>query len=219
MELTDWTSRPRPQRTTLAGRVVRLEPYDAARHAADVFAAGREGDVDATWWYLTTPPLVDDESFAAWSERAQASTDPFFYAIVDAATNRAVGRLAFMRIEPAHGVIEIGHVLFGPRLKQTAGATESIHLLARYVFDVLGYRRLEWKCDNLNEPSKRAALRFGFTPEGVFRQHMVIKGRSRDTAWFAMLDHEWPAIRARFQRWLDPSNFDEAGRQRSRLGD
>jgi len=140
-----------------------------------------------------------------------------FFAAVDPATGRAEGRLALMRIDPANGVIEIGHILFGPRLARTRAATEAVFLLTRHIFDDLGYRRFEWKCDDRNEPSKRAALRFGFTPEGVFRQHMVVKGESRDTAWFSMLDREWPARKRIFERWLDPDNFDEAGWQRTPL--
>jgi RimJ/RimL family protein N-acetyltransferase len=162
-------------------------------------------------------PFADRAAFQPWLDKAAASEDPLFFAVVDKATGRAEGRLSLMRFDPAHGVIETGHLLFGPRLGQTRGATEAVYLLARHIFDALGYRRFEWKCNNANEPSKRAAGRFGFAFEGVFRQHMVIKGENRDTAWYSMLDGEWPARRRAFERWLEPSNFDDAGRQRLSL--
>lgn len=145
--------------------------------------------------------------------------DQIYHAVVDVETGRAEGRVSFMRMDPANGVIETGAILFGPRLARSRGATEAIYLQARHVFDDLGYRRLEWKCDAENAPSRRAALRFGFVYEGIFRQHMVIKGRNRDTAWFAMLDHEWPARKAAFEAWLDPANFDAQGRQVRPLAD
>jgi len=146
-----------------------------------------------------------------------AIDDPFFHAVVDARTNKAAGVAALMRIEPQHGSIEVGHVLFSPRLQRTTAATEAIVLMMRRVFDELGYRRFEWKCDNLNAPSHAAAKRFGFKYEGLFRQHMVTKGRNRDTAWYSMLDAEWRALEPEFTRWLDPDNFDTDGRQRTRL--
>jgi RimJ/RimL family protein N-acetyltransferase len=152
-----------------------------------------------------------------WVEAAAAKDDPLFFAVIDDASARVGGRQALMRITPAHGVIEIGHVLWGPAIRRTRAATEALYLAARYVFEELGYRRFEWKCDDRNEPSKAAALRFGFTFEGVFRQHMWTKGESRDTAWFSMLDREWPRRRAAFERWLDPANFDAAGRERAKL--
>ena len=192
------------------GRYVRLEPLDAARHGDDLFAAGPTSD--ALLRYLPERPFPDRAAFQPWLDKAAASEDPLFFAVVDKATGRAEGRLSLMRFDPAHGVIETGHLLFGPRLGQTRGATEAVYLLARHIFDELGYRRFEWKCNNANEPSKRAAARFGFAFEGVFRQHMVIKGENRDTAWYSMLDGEWPARRRAFERWLEPSNFDDAGR-------
>jgi RimJ/RimL family protein N-acetyltransferase len=217
MSLSHWTSRPRPECRTLEGCSIRLEPLDAGRHGDDLFAAGSGPEAERLWRYLWEPPFPDRATFEGWLAMAAASDDPLFFAAVDPATGRAEGRLALMRIDPANGVIEVGHIQFGPRLARTRGATEAIYLLARYVFDDLGYRRFEWKCDDRNEPSKRAALRFGFTPEGVFRQHMIVKGRNRDTAWFSMLDREWPARRHAFERWLDPANFDAAGRQRTPL--
>jgi RimJ/RimL family protein N-acetyltransferase len=161
---------------------------------------------------------MDRESYRGWLERSVASEDPLFFAVIDTATGRAEGRQTLMRITPEHGVIEIGNILWGPRIARTRAATEALFLHARYLFDDLGYRRFEWKCNNQNEPSRRAAARFGFTFEGVFRQHMVTKGENRDTAWFAMLDHEWPGLRAAYERWLDPSNFDSQGLQKQSLG-
>ncbi len=214
-DLAQWTPRPRPERRAHEGRTIRLEPLDAARHGDALFEAGPT--LDALLRYLPERPFPDRASFQPWLDKASASEDPMFFAVVDRATGRAEGRLSLMRMDPAHGVIETGHLLFGPWLGQTRGATEAIYLLARHVFDDLGYRRFEWKCNDRNEPSKRAALRFGFSFEGVFRQHMVIKGENRDTAWYSIVDDEWPARRRAFERWLDPSNFDAGGRQRLSL--
>jgi RimJ/RimL family protein N-acetyltransferase len=217
-DLSSWQPRLPPERRAIAGRYVRLEPLDPARHGDELFEAGSGPDADRLWRYLFDGPYPDRAAFWAWLTRAAATDDPLFFVIRDAGSGRIEGRFAFMRIEPAHGVIETGSILFGPRLARTRAATESIYLQARYVFDDLGYRRFEWKCDNANEASKRAAGRFGFTFEGVFRQHMIVKGRNRDTAWFAMLDREWPARKAAFEGWLSSDNFDEAGRQRTSLG-
>ena len=213
--LSHWTPRPRPERRAHEGRYLRLEPLDA-RHRDELFAAGSGEGAEALWRYLPND-LTDRAAFDPWLDGAATSEDPLFFAAVDRETGRAEGRLSLMRIDPGNGVIETGHLLFGPRLSRTRGATEAIYLLARHVFDDLGYRRFEWKCNDLNEPSKRAALRFGFAFEGVFRQHMVVKGENRDTAWYSILDGEWPARRRAFERWLDPENFDEAGRQRLSL--
>lgn len=215
-DLAGWGPRPRPERRVLEGRDVRLEPLDPARHGDDLFEAGSGPEADALWRYLFEAPFPDRASFQGWLDKAASTDDPLFFAAVDPKTGGAEGRLSFMRIDPSHGVIETGSILFGPRMARTRAATEAIYLQARHAFEDLGYRRFEWKCDNRNEPSKRAALRFGFTFEGVFRQHMVVKGENRDTAWYAMLDHEWPARKAAFERWLDPANFC-AGRQRLRL--
>ncbi|HEX2724631.1 MAG TPA: GNAT family protein [Beijerinckiaceae bacterium] len=214
--LSAWTARPRPERRTHDGRYVRLEPLDAARHGDELFAAGAGPDADDLWRYLSDDPYPDRASFTSWLTKSMGD-DPLFFAAIDKASGRAEGRLAFMRIDPANGVIEVGHILYGPRLAGSRAATEAIYLLARHAFDDLGYRRFEWKCNDLNERSKRAALRYGFAFEGVFRQHMVVKGANRDTAWFAMLDHEWPARKAAFERWLAPDNFDGAGRQSTSL--
>ncbi|WP_349371714.1 GNAT family protein [Salinarimonas sp.] len=210
-DLSGWTARQRPGRVTLAGRYVRLEPLDPARHGDDLFAA-RADDAEA-WRYTPDGPYPTRAAFQAWLDAKSALEDQIYHAVVDVGTGRAEGRVSFMRMDPRNGVVETGAILFGPRLARTRGATEAIYLQARHVFEDLGYRRLEWKCDAENAPSRRAALRFGFVFEGIFRQHMVTKGRNRDTAWFAMLDHEWPARRAAFEAWLDPANFDAAGRQ------
>jgi RimJ/RimL family protein N-acetyltransferase len=160
---------------------------------------------------------MDRATFQDWLVQKAVSEDPLFFAVIDRATGRVEGRQTFMRIDTAHGVIEIGSILWGPAIARSRVATEALYLFAKHAFDDLGYRRFEWKCHNGNEPSKRAALRFGFTYEGLFRQHMVAKGANRDTAWFAMIDADWPLIRAVYERWLDADNFDEAGQQRRSL--
>ena len=208
---------PLPARVILEGRDVVVVRLDPAAHGDALFksTAGREHD--DLWTYMFDGPFRDRRAFDAALQRWADSTDPFFYAIVDRISGRALGRAALMRIKPAHRVIEVGSIVYSPRLQRTRGATEAMYLLARYVFEELGYRRYEWKCNALNEGSRVAAIRLGFTFEGAFRQHMIVKGRSRDTAWYAMLDAEWPARKARFERWLSPANFDAAGRQRTSL--
>jgi RimJ/RimL family protein N-acetyltransferase len=206
-----------PDASPIVGPRVVLERLDAVRHGGALYEAAHGGGADPRLWdYLPYGPFSDDrEGFARHLESQAVATDPYFYAVVDA--ERAVGVVSFLRVEPAHGVIEIGHVWFGGPLQRTPQATEAIFLLARQAFEVLGYRRLEWKCDDANARSKAAARRFGFTAEGVFRQHMVIKGRNRDSAWFSILDGEWPAVGAAFRGWLAPENFDAEGRQRASL--
>jgi RimJ/RimL family protein N-acetyltransferase len=204
--------------TVLTGARVALEPLAVARHGDDLFGAATDGADPLLWEYLAYGPFDGDRAgFDAHLSEQEASTDPRFYAVVDRASGRALGVMSFLRVEPAHGVIEIGHIWFGAELQRTAAATETVYLLARHAFDVLGHRRLEWKCDAANARSQAAARRFGFTYEGTFRQHMIVKGRNRDTAWFSILDHEWPAIRAGFEAWLAPENFDADGRQRRSL--
>lgn len=219
MDLTSWTGAPRPARLALDGEYARLEPLDPARHGLDLWgAASAPGAEDRYRYLFDTPPATLDDHLS-WTARAAATDDPLFLAVIDRASGRAEGRQALMRIDPAHGVVEIGNILWGPAIAGTRIATEALYLAARHVFADLGYRRFEWKCHDDNAPSKRAALRFGFQFEGVFRQHMVAKGANRDTAWFAMIDRDWPALDARFRAWLDPSNFDGQGRQRRRLQD
>jgi len=208
----------RPERVTLTGRYARLEPLDPARHGDELFAASMAPGAEERFRYLFESP-EDRSAFGAWLARAAASQDPLYCAVLDAASGRCEGRQALMRIVPEHGVIEIGSILWGPAIARTRVATEAFFLAARYAFDELGYRRFEWKCNALNEPSRRAAARFGFSYEGTFRQHMLVKGESRDTAWFSIIDGEWPARRLAFERWLDPSNFDAEGHQKRRLGD
>jgi len=215
--LASWTPRPRPGRVVHEGRFIRLEPLDPARHGDDLFAASSAPGADERFRYLFESPPESREAFQAWLDKVAVLEDPLYFAVVDRATGRAVGRLTFMRIDPTHGVIETGSILFGPDLARTPGATEAIYLQARHAFEDLGYRRFEWKCNALNLPSRHAAERLGFTYEGLFRQHMVVKGENRDTAWYAMLDAEWPLRKSAFERWLDAANFDETGRQRASL--
>jgi RimJ/RimL family protein N-acetyltransferase len=214
----DWTAARLPQGEPLIGRSVRLEPLDPAAHGMALFNASHDsGAAEPLFRYLPYGPFAGFEDFKSWLDHCAASTDPYFVCVVDGETGAPQGMAAFMRMAPEHGVIEIGHIWFAPALQRTRQATEAIYLMARHSFDDLGYRRLEWKCDALNEPSRRAAARFGFTFEGVFRQHMVVKGRNRDSAWFSILDGEWPQIRAAFEAWLAPENFDVDGRQRQSL--
>lgn len=212
-----WMPRPRPDATVHKGRYVRLEPINLMDHVEDLGAVLSGPGTEPLYTYLFDPPPTGAADVAAWVAKAEKSADPFFYAAVDVATGRASGRLSLMRIDPAHGVIEVGGILYSPNLQRTPAATEAVYLLAKYVFETLGYRRFEWKCDDRNGPSRRAAQRFGFIYEGLFRQHMVVKGQNRDTAWFAMLDGEWPARKAAFERWLAPDNFDAEGRQKTSL--
>jgi RimJ/RimL family protein N-acetyltransferase len=207
----------RPQRVTLRGRAVTLVPLDADAHADSLFEKANGGDKDRVWTYLFDGPYADPGEFKANIAAKAQSEDPLFFAIIDNASGEAVGYQTFLRIEPTHRVIEVGNILYTPAMQRTIGATEAQYLFAAHIFDALGYRRYEWKCNNLNAPSKRAALRYGFTFEGVFRQHMIVKGRNRDTAWFSMLDSEWPRRREAFERWLDPANFDSMGRQKTSL--
>lgn len=216
--LKDWTARPRPARVPLAGRYCGLEPLDPVRHGGQLFAASMGPNAEERFRYLFDEPQ-DRSGFEGWLKRGATSEDPLVYAVIDLSTQRCEGRQSFMRITPEHGVIEVGGILWGPAIARTRVATEALFLCAQYAFDELGYRRFEWKCDSRNEPSRRAAGRFGFSFEGIFRQHMVNKGQNRDTAWFAMVDSEWPAIKAAFVRWLEPGNFDERGRQKIRLED
>lgn len=218
--LLHWTPAPVPARAPIAGATVRLEPLDPIRHGAALWTASHgPGHDTALWDYLGYGPFATETEFTAWLTARAASADPLFFAIVDGATGRAEGMAAYMRIAAADGVIEIGNIWFGTALRQTRQATEAIFLLGKHAFDDLGYRRLEWKCNDRNARSRAAAARFGFTYEGAFRQHMISKGRNRDTAWFSIIDGEWPAIRRGFERWLAAENFDADGRQRASLAD
>ncbi|MEX3947785.1 GNAT family N-acetyltransferase [Paraburkholderia sp. EG287B] len=215
--VTGWQPRERPARVTIEGQFCRIEPIDLDRHAADLFEAYGTAADGRDWTYLFAEPFTDFAAFREYLAKAAASSDPFHYAVIDRASGKAVGTFALMRIEPVHGVIEVGSVTFSPRLKQTPLSTEAQYLLMRYVFDDLGYRRYEWKCDSLNAPSRKTALRLGFQFEGIFRQAIVYKGRNRDTAWFAIIDQDWPLVKAAFEEWLSNENFDAQGRQRASL--
>jgi RimJ/RimL family protein N-acetyltransferase len=206
----------RPSRAALEGRYVTLAPLDAAEHGKALWENMRGAGNDRLWRYMNYGPFADWSEFHAQLEKMAASEDPLYFALLGAA-RRAAGWASYLRIETAHRTIEVGSIVFSPALQRTRAATEAMYLMARYAFEDLGYRRYEWKCDALNEASRRAALRIGFTFEGIFRQHMIVKGRNRDTAWYSMLDSEWPARKAAFERWLEPGNFDEAEVQRSGL--
>ena len=216
-DLKDWTPRPRPERKVLDGRYVRLEPLSAVAHGDGLYEAAQSDPERFRWLFETNPD--SRAAFQPWLEKVEASEDPLFFTVIDKASGRVGGRQTLMRIDPAHGVIEIGSILWGPLVARKPAATEAQFLFARYVFDELGYRRYEWKCNNRNERSKRAAERFGFSFEGVFRQHMIVKGENRDTAWYSMIDKEWPALRKAYEGWLGPDNFDSDGNQKKRLED
>jgi RimJ/RimL family protein N-acetyltransferase len=202
----------------MRGRFCRLEPVDPGRHGAALFAAAQGPGADPGLWdWMAVGPFAGEAAFRAWLDPLPASDDPLFFAILTELDGVARGMASFMRITPAHGVIEIGNIWLGTGLQRSPAATEAMHLLAQRTFAELGYRRLEWKCDARNARSIRAALRLGFSFEGIFRQHMVIKGRNRDTAWFALLDRDWPRVDAAFRAWLDPANQGPDGRQRRRL--
>ena len=209
----------RPQRTTLDGRVVSIVPLSPIAHADALFKGAWGEENEPLWLYLFEGPFATRAAFDSHLQQKASSEDPLFFAILDKPSGDAIGYAAYMRMEPAHRVIEVGSILYTPRLQRTIGATEAMCLMARHVFEDLGYRRYEWKCNALNAPSRSAALRLGFTFEGIFRQHMIVKGRNRDTAWFSMLDSEWPQRKAAFERWLAPSNFDANGRQKVSLSE
>jgi len=213
----DWKPVGRPLREPMYGRTVMLEPLDADLHAADLWSAV-EGH-DEVWQYLFDGPYASEAELTRDIAEKQSVTDRIFFAVISAEIGATAGYASYMRMEPAHGVVEVGNILLGPALQRTTAATEAMYLMARHVFEDLGYRRYEWKCNAENLPSRRAALRLGFTFEGIFRQHLVVKGRNRDTAWYSMLDREWPARKQAFEAWLDPANFEADGRQRRSLGD
>ncbi|HMP41850.1 MAG TPA: GNAT family protein, partial [Roseiflexaceae bacterium] len=215
-ELPAWQPPPLPPRQALGGRFCRVEPLDASRHAADLFAANAHDQNGKMWTYLPYGPFPTMAEYQAWLAERAASADQHMYAIV--VDGRACGVAAYLRMTPAAGSIEVGHLAFSPLLQRTPAATEAMYLMMHQIFG-LGYRRYEWKCDTLNLPSRAAARRLGFSYEGVFRQAVVYKGRNRDTAWYAILDHEWPALERSYRRWLDPANFDDAGNQQVRLAE
>lgn len=216
-DMSGWRAPPFPPRELMPGRYCRLEPLDADRHARSLYDAQAEDRAGSTWTYLFQGPYADFAQFDGWCRGAQALHDKVFYAIMDRATDRALGFASYMRIEPAHGVLEIGNIYYAPRLARTRAATEAMYLFAARAF-ALGYRRYEWKCDSGNLPSRAAATRLGFTYEGLFRQAIVNKGRNRDTTWFSIIDADWNGgLKDAYLRWLDPANFDAQGTQRLRL--
>ena len=215
--LPNWKPPATPPREPMRGRFCRLEPL-TPEHASDLYAAYSLDAKGVLWTYLSTGPFSSFESFRSWLEEQALSSDPLFYTIVEEATHRAVGLASYLRIAPAQGSIEVGHLCYSPQLQRTPAATEAMFLMMQRAF-ALGYRRYEWKCDALHAQSRAAAQRLGFSYEGLFRQATVYKGRNRDTAWYAILDCEWPQLNGAFTQWLDPSNFDDQGRQRRRLRD
>jgi RimJ/RimL family protein N-acetyltransferase len=209
--LFSWKPVALPCRRTLGGRTVTLEPLDAERHTPSLWEAVHGHD--EVWAYLADGPYASEAAIRQALEEKQIGASAVFLAIVPKTTSKPAGYASYMRMDPANGVVEVGNILLSPSLQRTTAATEAMYLMARHIFEDLGYRRYEWKCNANNEPSRRAALRYGFTFEGIFRQHMVVKGQNRDTAWFSMLDCEWPARKKAFESWLDPANFDDKGRQ------
>jgi RimJ/RimL family protein N-acetyltransferase len=216
-KVNGWAPPPRPPLEAMIGRTCRVEPLDVARHGAELHAANML-DLDGhNWTYLPYGPFATFEDYRTWLATVAGKDDPQFHAVVDVTTGLAVGVASYLRIDPAAGSIEVGHINYSPRLQRTPAATEAMYLMMRRAFE-LGYRRYEWKCNALNTPSRVAAQRLGFSYEGVFRQATVVKGRNRDTAWYAAIDREWPALDAAFRQWLEPENFDAQGRQRIALG-
>jgi RimJ/RimL family protein N-acetyltransferase len=219
VSLTGWTTRPAPLRTAMVGRFCRVEPLEPGRHAVDLFAANRLDAEGRNWTYLFQEPFREFEPYRAWLEQVAKGDDPLFHTIVDLKTGKAVGVATYMRIDRANGVIEVGNINYSPLLQKTPAATEAMFLMMARVFDELGYRRYEWKCDALNAPSRTAALRLGFQYEGLFRQAVIYKGRNRDTTWYSIIDSEWTGLKRAYQQWLAPENFDAAGKQRRGLSD
>ncbi len=215
--LADPAPARRPERIVLDGRYCRLEPLDMARHGDQLFAASTPSDAARRFQYLPVAAHKDRAEFDAWCTRSAADNDRLYFAVVDKRTGRVEGRQSLLRIDPSNRSLEIGDIYWGPAITQTQVTTEANFLFARYAFDQLGYRRYEWKCNALNAPSRRAAERFGFTYEGQFRRAAIVRGRSRDTTWYAMIGEEWPAVKAAYERWLDPENFDSEGRQKTAL--
>ena len=214
--IAHWREPSRPAREPLVGRFCRLEPLQVEAHAAQLFAANQLDVQGNNWTYLAYGPFPNFDDYRRWLEQQSRSTDPLFFAIIELRSGEALGVASYMRITPASGSIEVGHLHYSTRLQRTPAATEAMVLMMAHAFE-LGYRRYEWKCDALNRPSRMAAARLGFSFEGIFRQATIVKGRNRDTAWHAVIDQDWPRLRAAFEQWLADDNFDETGRQRVRL--
>ena len=217
-QIPDWSPPPRPARRVLEGRFCRLEPLDPIRHGEALYQANGMDREGKNWTYLPYGPFGTRDAFDEWLQDVSECDDPLFFAIVDSESGRAHGVASYLRIKPENGSIEVGHINYSPLLQRTPAATEAMYLMMAYAFE-LGYRRYEWKCHSLNAPSRSAAQRLGFSFEGIFRQATVVKGRNRDTAWFAVIDQDWPAIKAAHLAWLSPSNFTEEGKQRTRLSE
>lgn len=213
----NWTAKSALAPCVIEGAYVRLEPLDVGAHCEGLMAASVVDDGDAKFRWLPEFPPEDMSDFRDWTARCAQSVDPQYSAVIDVASGRVAGRQTLMRNDMVNGVIEIGNIYWGPLMARQRGATEALYLHMKYVFEDLGYRRFEWKCNDQNMPSKRAALRFGFQAEGVFRQHMIVKGENRDTAWFAMTDGDWPRLKQVYEAWLATENFDENGAQKQRL--
>ena len=217
-EVRDLPSGLWPARSTLSGQTVQLEPIDPKRHGPELFALSHDGErALRLWTYLPYGPFADAAAFETWLRGCAAAADPMFFAVRDRQSGQAAGMASYLNVHPESGVIEIGHIWFAPLLQGTRQSTEALFLMIRHAIDDLRYRRVEWKCNALNEASRRAALRLGFTFEGIFYQHLIVKGRNRDTAWFSILDREWPDIRPNFEAWLAEENFDSQGRQKLSL--
>ena len=214
--VVDWKAPPIPLAAPLQGGYARVEPLDVATHSDSLFAAFAQDRVEQGWTYMGYGPFVDKTQFDEWLVGSCLGADPMFFSILEQRSGAALGMASFMNINPAGGSIEVGNIHFSPSLRRTRVATDAMYVMMRYAFE-MGYRRYEWKCNAFNAASRAAALRFGFSYEGVFRQHMVVKGRNRDTAWYACVDHEWPALRVAYETWLEPENFDGDGDQRTTL--
>ena len=217
--LPGWSPRPHPPRTPMQGRTCRVVPLDADAHAPKLFALYRAAPDARGWTYLGDELPGTEQAYRERLQTMAAGNDPLFHTILDAASGAPLGIASYLRIDPGNGAIEVGHIHFGPAMQRKPTGTEAMALMMARAFDELGYRRYEWKCDSLNAPSRAAALRYGFSFEGIFRNAVVVKGRSRDTAWFSITDAEWPRVKAGFAAWCDPGNFDAEGRQRRGLSE
>lgn len=218
IELPDWNPVSRPVKDVMQGNYCRLEPINIEAHARDLYQAYCLDERGAMWTYLPYGPFENVDSYKHWLEKSCLGDDPLFFAIIDETTQKAVGVASYLRIEPNHGSIELGHLCYSPLLSRTKAATEAMYLMMKQAFE-LGYRRYEWKCNAFNAPSRMAAQRLGFSYEGIFRNSVVIKGRNRDTAWYAAIDAEWPILKKALERWLTEDNFDAEGKQKKRLSD
>lgn len=218
-QVPNWNGVPRPPRTPMLGRFCRIEPFSVEKHAADLHEANSQDTEGRMWTWMFTGPFKTFEEYHAWALTAEPSEDPLFHAIIDLKSGKAIGVASYLRIDPKMGSIEVGHIAYSPLLQRTPIATEAMYLMMRRVFEELGYRRYEWKCDSTNNKSCAAAKRYGFTFEGIFRQAVVYKGRNRDTAWYAMIDKEWPKLKIAYEQWLADDNFDADGHQRVSLSE